>query len=135
MCFTLRNVGDREQMLDPRTLTQTLGGDWRGNAGNARCPACQPERNADQRGLSIGSDDGRPPVFCHKTGCNFDTILKATESSHESGSRNLEAFRKDCAGQKKSPSTQLLKARKPWATSPPISGRFGEENLMGRGKQ
>jgi hypothetical protein len=135
MCFTFRNVGEREQMLDLRTLTQTLGGGWRGNAGNASCPVRQRDRNPDQRVHSVGSDGGRPPDFCHKTGCNFDAILKATESSHETESGNLEAFRKDGAGRKKSPSTQLLKARKPWATSPPTCGTFGEEDLMGRGIQ
>ena len=64
-------------MTEAQTLTQALGGEWRGHSGLAPCPVCQIERRPDQRGLSIRAEGGALLAFCHKSGCDFRDIVRA----------------------------------------------------------
>jgi hypothetical protein len=64
-------------MSDAQTLTETLGGEWRGHTSLAPCPVCQVERRQDQSGLSIRAEGGTLLAFCHKSGCDFRDIVKA----------------------------------------------------------
>ena len=65
-------------MTGARDLTLALGGIWHEHSGQAACPVCQPERRADQRALALRDEGGRMLVFCHKSGCGFRDVVKAT---------------------------------------------------------
>jgi hypothetical protein len=58
-------------------MTLTLGGKWHGSYGSAPCPVCQPERRQDQSGLSIRSEGNRLLTYCHKSACDFRSVLQA----------------------------------------------------------
>jgi hypothetical protein len=64
-------------MTDAGSITQFLGGVWRGQSGNAPCPVCQPERRRDQGGLSLRNMGGLVLAYCHKSGCAFGDIMAA----------------------------------------------------------
>lgn len=120
-------------MNDAQTLTQTLGGKWRGHTGLAPCPVCQVERRRDQKGLSIRAEGGTLLAFCHKSGCDFRDIVKAAGLPRDGlrldpvAAREADAQR-DAYGQ-----AQLAKARRLWATCKPLRGTKGETYLRGRG--
>jgi putative DNA primase/helicase len=62
--------------VDARTITEGLGGRWRGTRGDARCPA-HNDRNPS---LSIADGDkGSPVVKCH-TGCDSLDVIDALRS-------------------------------------------------------
>lgn len=120
-------------MTDPRALTSALGGQWHGNYGCTPCPVCQPERRADQRGLSIRSEAGNLLAFCHKTGCDFRDIVRTAGVSPDTMLVDPEAARHTDAKRDAYAAEQHTKARKLWAASAPICGTKGEAYLRGRG--
>ena len=63
--------------MDARSLTVRLLGHWHGRYGTAPCPVCQPERRADQRGLSLRNSGDKLLAFCFKSGCSFGDITQA----------------------------------------------------------
>ncbi len=120
-------------MTDAETLTRALGGEWRGQFGNAPCPVCQPERRRDQRALSLRCEGGRLLVFCHKGGCEFRAIVEAAGFPPDALAVDLVAAREDVAKQVAYEAEQLAKARRLWGQSKPINGTKGEAYLRGRG--
>ena len=120
-------------MTDAQTLTRALGGIWRGHSGNAPCPVCQPERRADQRGLSIRAEGAQLLAFCHKSGCDFRDIVKTAglprNALHIDAEATVEADAKRAAYTVQ----QLAKARRLWAACEPLQGSQGEAYLRGRG--
>ena len=120
-------------MIGAEHITRTLAGDWRGHYGTAPCPVCQPERRADQRGLSIRSEGGHLLAFCHKSGCDFRDILRAAGLPPGDMRVDPVAAREADARRDAYAAEQHAKARKLWASSLPISGTRGEAYLRGRG--
>ena len=120
-------------MSDAETLTRQLGGEWRGFRGSAPCPACQPERRADQRALSLRHEGGRLLAFCHKRGCSFRTILDAAGLPTEALTLDTQAQREADAKRAAYDAEQMAKAARLWASARPIRGSKGEAYLRGRG--
>lgn len=120
-------------MSDAETLTRQLGGEWRGFRGSAPCPACQPERRADQRALSLRHEGGRLLAFCHKQGCSFRTILDAAGLPAEGLTLDTQAQREAEAKRATYDAEQMAKAARLWASARPIRGSKGEAYLRGRG--
>lgn len=121
------------RMSDAETLTRQLGGDWRGFRGSAPCPACQPERRADQRALSLRHEGGRLLAFCHKQGCSFRTILDAAGLPAEALTLDTQAQRDADPKRATYDAEQMAKAARLWALARPIRGSKGEAYLRGRG--
>ncbi|WP_050522942.1 toprim domain-containing protein [Pseudorhodobacter wandonensis] len=120
-------------MSDAQTLTQTLGGQWRGQTGLAPCPVCQAERRRDQRGLSIRAEGGTLLAFCHKSGCDFRDIVKAAGLPRD-GLRLDPVVARDADAQRDVyAQAQLAKARRLWTACKPLLGTKGEVYLRGRG--
>ncbi len=120
-------------MTDAEILTRALGGEWRGQFGNAPCPVCQPERRRDQRALSLRCEGGRLLVFCHKGGCEFRAIVEAAGFPPDALAVDLVAARQADAKQVAYEAEQLAKARRLWGQSKPINGTKGEAYLRERG--
>jgi hypothetical protein len=120
-------------MTDPREMTLTLGGEWRGNCGTAPCPCCQPERRHDQRALSIRAESDRLLIFCHKSACAFRDILAAAGMPATTGAIDLAAAREASEKRATYDGEQLARARKLWNGARPIAGTKGETYLRGRG--
>lgn len=120
-------------MTEAQTLTQALGGEWRGHSGLAPCPVCQIERRPDQRGLSIQAEGGALLAFCHKSGCNFRDIVRAVGLPRDALQIDPQAAREADAKREAYATEQLAKARRLWATCKPLAGTKGEAYLRGRG--
>ena len=120
-------------MTDAHQLTTALGGDWHGHYGKAPCPVCQPERRVLQRGLSIRADREQLLAFCHKSGCDFRDIVKATGLSRDVMLIDPQAAREADAKRDAYAVEQLIKARRLWAICQPLQGTKGEAYLRGRG--
>ena len=119
-------------MTEAHILTQSLGGEWRGQAGIAPCPVCQSERRADQRGLSIRAEGGALLAFCHKSGCDFRDVVKAAGLPRDALRVDPQAAREADAKREAYAAEQLAKARRLWATCKPLQGSKGEAYLRGR---
>ncbi len=119
-------------MTDAETLTRALGGEWRGQFGNAPCPVCQPERRRDQRALSLRCEGGRLLVFCHKGGCEFRAIVEAAGFPPDALAVDLVAAWVADAKRAAYGAEQLAKARRLWGQSKPINGTKGEAYLRER---
>lgn len=120
-------------MTDAQTLTQSLGGQWRGHTGLAPCPVCQAERRRDQSGLSIRAEGGTLLAFCHKSGCDFRDIMQAAGLPRDSLRLDPVAAREADAQREAYAQAQLAKARRLWATCRSLTGTKGEAYLRGRG--
>ena len=120
-------------MTEAQTLTQALGGEWRGHSGLAPCPVCQIERRPDQRGLSIRAEGGALLAFCHKSGCDFRDIVRAAGLPRDALRIDPHAAREADAKREAYAAEQLAKARRRWATCKPLDGTKGEAYLRGRG--
>lgn len=120
-------------MSDASTLCNTLGGDWHGQAGNAPCPVCQPERRVDQRALALRNEGGRLLAFCHKGGCDFRDIIKAAGLPSDSFAPDPIAQREAAQKRADYERQQLDRARALWCRSKPITGTKGETYLRSRG--
>ena len=120
-------------MTEAQTLTQALGGEWRGQSGLAPCPVCQIERRADQRGLSIRAEGGALLAFCHKSGCDFRDVVKAAGLPRDALRIDPQAAREADAKREAYAAEQQAKARRLWATCKPLAGTKGEAYLRGRG--
>lgn len=124
----------KDQKIDcSENLTKALGGQWRGHTGHAPCPVCQPERRADQRGLSIRAEGGALLAFCHKSGCDFRDVVKAAGLPRDALRMDLKAARESDAQREAYAAEQRAKARRLWATCKPLQGTKGEAYLRGRG--
>lgn len=119
--------------MDARTITQALGGEWRGNCGTAPCPVCQPERRTDQRALSLRSEGGRLLTFCHKSGCDFRAVTQAAGLPATGGAIDLQAAREADVQRAAYEAEQRTKARRLWDAGKPICGTKGEAYLRDRG--
>ncbi|OOY11657.1 virulence-associated protein E [Thioclava marina] len=120
-------------MTNAREITLSFQGDWHGNHGSAPCPVCQPERRSDQRALSLRDEGGRLLAFCHKGGCEFRDIVRAS-------GLNAAQFIPDPVAQREAETkrveyerAKLDKARALWCRSLPINGTKGEDYLRNRG--
>ncbi|MCE2747346.1 MAG: toprim domain-containing protein [Rhodobacter sp.] len=120
-------------MTDASEITLTLGGEWRGNCGTAPCPCCQPERRHDQRALSIRAEGNRLLTFCHKSGCDFRSVLQAAGMPATTGAIDLAAARESSQKRAAYEAKQLARARKLWNGARSIRGTKGETYLRGRG--
>jgi hypothetical protein len=117
-------------MMDARTLTMALGGEWGAGSGNAPCPVCQPERRRDQRGLSISDRGGKLLLHCHKLGCAFPDIARSAGITRRDMARPHPApdiVRVDEAAKREQ------QARMIWDGATPIQGTVAETYLRGRG--
>lgn len=120
-------------MMDAMTLTMTLGGHWHGSYGSAPCPVCQAERHLGQCALSLRSEGGRLLTYCHKSGCDFRSIIEAVGAPSEGWTVDPVAAREADAKRAAYEAEQIAKARKIWDAGKAIEGTKGEAYLRGRG--
>lgn len=121
------------KIINAQTLTQTLGGEWRGHTGLAPCPVCQAERRRDQRGLSIRAEGSALLAFCHKSGCDFRDVVRAAGLPPDALRVDPQAAREADTKREAYAMDQLAKARRLWASCKPLQGTKGETYLRGRG--
>jgi len=113
-------------MTNAEKLTLKLGGEWRGNCGNAPCPICQTESRPDQRALSLCEGGGRVIVYCHKSGCDYRDI-RVFAQNHLGGSFDNEFSHRAARPEKPaSKNGQIRKAQALLKQSVPIVGSLGE---------
>lgn len=122
-------------MRDARSITQALQGKWFGSYGSAACPVCQPERRRDQTALSLRNcEDGRLLAYCHKSGCDFQSILAAAgirpDCGGTAGSLPVEGW---CERTRKKADHRAQLARKIWDEALPLLGTPAERYLRSRG--
>jgi hypothetical protein len=120
-------------MSDAREMTLNMGGTWHGSYGCAPCPCCQPERRHDQRALSIRAEGDRLLTFCHKSACDFRSVLQAAGMPVATGAIDLAAARESSERRATYEAKQLARARKLWNGARPIAVTKGETYLRGRG--
>jgi len=63
--------------MNAREIVASRGGIWSGRYGVCSCPVCQPESRKDQSALSISDQSGRMLMKCHKSNCDYVSILKS----------------------------------------------------------
>lgn len=119
--------------MQAETITRKLNGNWRGGAGTAPCPICQPEGRRDQAALSIRDGDKGPLLFCFKAGCAFADIAAAVDLPRSSGEVDFEAMQGAKERQATYDAGKLKKARSCWDRSIPIRGTKAEAYLRSRG--
>jgi Toprim domain len=125
LCSEVQHLGGKG-MTNAEKLILKLGGEWRGDCGNAPCPKCQPERRPDQRALSLCEGGGRVIVYCHKSGCDFRDICDLAEN-HLGGSFGNEFSHRAARPEKPaSKHGQIRKAQALLKQSVPIVGSLGE---------
>lgn len=117
-----------------QALTRTLGGRWHGRYGVAPCPACQPERRRDQRGLSLSDgSDGRLLLRCHKSRCAFPDLLTALGLAPGAVSApDPEMARRREAEARVDAEKRAAQAERCWHEAQPIAGTLAERYLRGR---
>ncbi|MDE3239593.1 MAG: toprim domain-containing protein [Paracoccaceae bacterium] len=122
-------------MTNGNSLTQTLGGHWRGRYGTAPCPVCQPERRSDQDALTISDGaDGRLLLHCKKLGCAFGDVLAASgiaPGSYAAPDPDLLAQRE--RERQAEADRKARHALSLWHQASSIEGTPGETYLRGRG--
>ena len=119
-------------MWKAEAVVEALAGEWHGASGLAPCPVCQPQRRADQRGLSVGVGRNGTLLYCHKSGCSFKYLKTALEQiglqpSDAGDLQQLDAERKAKEHE------QRDRARKLWKRAVPITGSPAEFYLRARG--
>lgn len=119
--------------MNAREITLSFHGDWHGGQGNAPCPVCQPERRSDQRALSLRDDGGRLLAYCHKGGCDFRDIVKASGLNAGQLAPDPAAQRQAEMKRGEYERAKLDKARALWRRSHEIIGTKAEAYLRGRG--
>ena len=122
-------------MIEATTLTRNLGGKWHGGYGSAACPVCQPERRRDQNALSIANGgNGRLLLHCHKAGCSFLDVIKATGiQGGEYAPPDAAIVAKRAAEQKALDAKKARQALTNWSEAEPILNTPAEVYLRGRG--
>ncbi|MEO1474067.1 MAG: hypothetical protein AAFS03_09040, partial [Pseudomonadota bacterium] len=116
-------------------ITRALGGRWNGRQGSAPCPICQPEGRQDQRALSIGTGhDGRLLLFCHKAGCDFDSIAAALR---DAGMRVVltpasEAAAGQAEANRRGRERRMTCAMAAWRRGGPVRSTLAERYLRAR---
>ena len=120
-------------MNDAQHLTQSLGGHWRGQSGNAPCPVCQPERRPDQVGLSLRNTRGRLLLHCHKNDCAFADIVRAVGLPPLGPCDYLKTIHRDDAEAFLKAGKRENQAKAIWAEAQPVQGTLAETYLCGRG--
>lgn len=121
------------KQVSPQQLTHDLGGHWHGGRGNAPCPVCQPQRRRDQNALSLGESDGRLLLHCHKMGCDFQDVLKASGVQSGHFELDLQALERAKAERLAAEEKVRRQARSIWERGQSIEGTLGERYLRGRG--
>lgn len=119
--------------MNAETITRILGGRWRGGAGSAACPVCQPERRRDQTALSLRDGDKGVLLFCHKAGCNFADIAEAVSLPREATLPDPIAMAEARRKRAEYDAARLAKARAVWDRAKPIGGTNGERYIRSRG--
>lgn len=122
-------------MKDARTITQFLGGVWRGQSGNAPCPVCQPERRRDQCGLSLRNMGGLVLAYCHKSGCPFGDIMQALGFPPRIMAHDAIEQARATAQRAKDDARNEGRAKAVWSDveTVPIHGTLAETYLRSRG--
>lgn len=118
--------------IDPRQLTQDLGGKWVQAYGTAPCPICQ-DRRKDQNALTIRTEGDRLLMHCKKSECAFTDLLKAAGITPGAFEIDPTARREADAASAEYAAHQLKRARNAWDYGKPIIGTKGEAYLRGRG--
>lgn len=121
--------------MGAREVALALGGRWNGHSGNAVCPVCQPERRRDQAALSLrNTEDGRLLIYCHKSGCDFQSILAAAcirpDGGSTAGPLHLEPR---CERMREKADYRAQLARKIWEDAFPVFDTPAERYLRSRG--
>ena len=119
--------------MNAEQITRNLDGRWRGGAGSAPCPVCQPERRRDQCALSLRDGDKGVLLFCHKGGCDFADIAEAVNLPMAATEPDPIAMREARKRQREFDAARLAKARAEWERGKQIAGTKGEAYLRGRG--
>lgn len=119
--------------MTAKNLTAHLGGIWRNGHGQAPCPICQPERRVDQNALSISDSNGTLLLYCFKSNCQFQEILRAAGMSHFATSAHRMGEATHLKTELEYWSAQLAKAEDIWLSTEPIEGTMAEAYLRGRG--
>lgn len=119
-------------VVDPRQLTQDLGGKWAQSYGTAPCPICQ-DRRKDQNALTIRTEGDRLLMHCKKSNCAFSDLLKAAGIAPGGFEIDPAAQREADKARAHYEAHQLKKARNVWDYGKPITGTKGEAYLRGRG--
>ena len=120
-------------MTNAHEITLSFHGDWHGSHGRAACPVCQPERRRDQRALSLRDEGGRLLAFCHKGGCDFRDIVRASGLNAAQFVPDPEAQLQAEAKRAGYERAKLDKARSLWDRAFPIISTKGEAYLRSRG--
>lgn len=121
-----------QNTIDPRQLTQDLGGKWAQSYGTAPCPICQ-DRRKDQNALTIRTEGDRLLLHCKKSNCSFTDLLKAAGIAPGTFEVDPAAQREADQARAEFEAHQLNKARNAWAYGKPIIGTKGEAYLRARG--
>lgn len=119
--------------MNAERITRNLGGRWRGGAGSAACPICQPERRRDQTALSLRDGDNGVLLFCHKGGCNFADIAEAVSLPREATLPDPLAMAEARRKRAEYDAARLAKARAEWERGKPIQETKAETYLRSRG--
>lgn len=111
-------------MSEACPLTKALGGKWYGHFGTAACPACQPERRADQTALTLRDGHKGLLLHCKKSECSFIDILSAAGRPARRPDRGAAR-----GGAQRTKSRSEGFARRVWERSGPIEGSQAETYL------
>ncbi|ABD53149.1 DUF7146 domain-containing protein [Jannaschia sp. CCS1] len=117
--------------IDPRQLTQDLGGKWAQAYGTAPCPICQ-DRRKGQNALTIRVKGDRLLMHCKKSNCSFIDLLRAAGIAPGTVEIDPTAQREADAARAEYEAYQLHRARKAWDYGKLITGTKGEAYLRGR---
>lgn len=119
--------------MQAEQITRELNGNWRGGAGSAACPVCQPEGRRDQTGLSLRDGDKGPLLYCFKAGCAFIDIATAIDLPRQAGEMDFEAMREAKERRKEYDAAKLKKVRSVWDRALPIQDTKAQAYLRSRG--
>ncbi len=126
-------MGLIQNNIDLAAVTRAAGGEWHGSYGSMPCPVCQLDKRRGQRAVSMRVEGGRLLGHCHKSGCDFQSILTAlglrpgTFQIDKKAQAEAEAKRAEYTAR------NLKRARAVWDYGKPIQGTPPEAYLRGRG--
>lgn len=126
-------------MSEAQDVVRALGGEWRSNYGLCPCPICQPERRADQRGLSVTNSGGKTLLRCHKAGCpapDLFTELRArgiVQGTGQSVMRSPAEIDRERETRRQQKARTQRYCDELFSQAVPITGTPAETYLEGRG--
>ena len=103
------------EIKDGQSFTISLGGELREHPGLAPCQIGQIERRADERDLSVRSEEAALLAFCRKSGCNFRNIVRAAGLPRDALPIDPQAACEADSNRESYAVEQLSKARRLWA--------------------